>query len=408
MTQASKNYSLSQIGNIVTTNANGAITSLNTSTYSANLGPVGNVTITGGSNGQVLTTNGSGNLTWTTVTSGSAAAGMTSAMGTAGNAQVSLGSMTFNTVAQDGGIWATAKSNYGVGGRLGVNWQMINYRNGGGTYSASYGSFLFPAAGSTIIGTNNYISVGSGAGGTIEMRSIWTGECFSLTLATDGMASKYHSLSLRVPNPVNVTAMDSVVSALLSTNKTAFNSASAGAAVEITAAEYAALIAGVPNTTKYGATDAVMATVPSGSNSTTFNGGYSEGNFAVESKSPAARYHYAFSTRVVATSSSGNLVVQQCLDNDALIMLHYNQITVTTSTTQRYFAVKSAPYRMMAVGGSTWISVQNYKYTSGSSTAYGYLAAGVPADGSASSDYLANTGNTPGRPYVQYLCGTPA
>jgi hypothetical protein len=37
----------------------------------ASLGPVGNVSITGGSNGQVLTTNGSGNLSWTTVSGGS-------------------------------------------------------------------------------------------------------------------------------------------------------------------------------------------------------------------------------------------------------------------------------------------------------------------------------------------------
>jgi hypothetical protein len=36
----------------------------------SNLNAVGNVIITGGSNGQVLTTNGSGNLSWTTVSSG--------------------------------------------------------------------------------------------------------------------------------------------------------------------------------------------------------------------------------------------------------------------------------------------------------------------------------------------------
>ena len=66
MTSASKNYSLSQVGNIISTDANGAITSLNTSTTGANLGAVGNVHITGGSDGQVLTTNGSGNLSWST------------------------------------------------------------------------------------------------------------------------------------------------------------------------------------------------------------------------------------------------------------------------------------------------------------------------------------------------------
>lgn len=407
MTTADKNYILSQMGNLVNADANGAITSMNTSSYTSNLGPVGNITITGGTSGQVLSTNGSGTLTWATVTSGSAAAGMTSAMGTTGNAAISLGSMTFNTIAQSGGIWATAKSNYGVGGRLGVMFQMVNYNGGGTAFGGSYGSFLFLAAGGPIIGAGNYIPVGSGAGGTFEMRSIWTGECFSLTLITDSMALKYHSLSLRVPNPVNVTAMNSVVSALLTTNQAAFNSAADGVAVEITAAEYAALIAGVPNTTKYGATDAVMATVPSGANSTTFTGGYSDGNFAVETKSPAARYHYAFSTRVVASATSGTMSVQQCIDNDALIMLHSNSITVTTSTAQRYFAVKSAPYRMLAVGASSWVSVNHFKFTSASSASYGFLLSASPANGASGNDYLSGTQNSLGRPYIQYLCGTP-
>jgi hypothetical protein len=42
-----------------------------TSASNVSLGPVGNVKITGGSNGQFLSTNGSGTLSWSTVTSGS-------------------------------------------------------------------------------------------------------------------------------------------------------------------------------------------------------------------------------------------------------------------------------------------------------------------------------------------------
>ena len=61
---ASKNFTLTQVGNVLTTDANGVITSMNTSSMGANLGPVGNITITGGSNGQVLRTNGSGTLSW--------------------------------------------------------------------------------------------------------------------------------------------------------------------------------------------------------------------------------------------------------------------------------------------------------------------------------------------------------
>jgi hypothetical protein len=51
-----------------------SLTILNVST-TANLGAVGNITITGGSNGQVLTTNGSGNLSWQTATGGNGSPG---------------------------------------------------------------------------------------------------------------------------------------------------------------------------------------------------------------------------------------------------------------------------------------------------------------------------------------------
>ena len=73
MSTTDKNYIISQIANIVNADANGAIVSLNTSSYTANLGPVGNVTITGGSAGQSLTTNGNGTLSWTTVSTNNVA-----------------------------------------------------------------------------------------------------------------------------------------------------------------------------------------------------------------------------------------------------------------------------------------------------------------------------------------------
>ena len=58
---------------IVNADANDIITGLNTSAYTANLGPVGNVTITGGSNGQALTADGSGALAWTTISTSNVA-----------------------------------------------------------------------------------------------------------------------------------------------------------------------------------------------------------------------------------------------------------------------------------------------------------------------------------------------
>ncbi len=82
--------------NTVTSNAQSNITSLGSLTGLTvvgvtNLGDVGNVSIIGGSNGQVLTTNGSGNLSWTTVSGG-------------GVAVISNGTSYANVVANDGNV----------------------------------------------------------------------------------------------------------------------------------------------------------------------------------------------------------------------------------------------------------------------------------------------------------------
>lgn len=59
---------IDDVGNVTANNL--TVTSL------ANLGPVGNITITGGSNGQVLTTDGSGNLNFSDISSSSSIAPM--------------------------------------------------------------------------------------------------------------------------------------------------------------------------------------------------------------------------------------------------------------------------------------------------------------------------------------------
>jgi hypothetical protein len=68
-------------------------------TSTANLGAVGNLTITGGSNGQVLTTNGSNVLSWTTVSGGN---------GTYGNSDVAtfLAAFGSNSISTTGKIIA--------------------------------------------------------------------------------------------------------------------------------------------------------------------------------------------------------------------------------------------------------------------------------------------------------------
>ena len=90
----------------VTTAAQPNITSVGTLTSLAvsgtsNLNAVGNVTITGGTNGQVLTTNGSGGLSWTTVAAG-------------GGASISNGTSNVNIVASGGNV------NTSVGGTANV------------------------------------------------------------------------------------------------------------------------------------------------------------------------------------------------------------------------------------------------------------------------------------------------
>ena len=69
-------------------------------TSTASLGAVGNITITGGSNGQVLTTNGSNVLSWTTVSGGNG-----SSYGDS-NVVTLLGSFGSNSISTTGNITA--------------------------------------------------------------------------------------------------------------------------------------------------------------------------------------------------------------------------------------------------------------------------------------------------------------
>jgi hypothetical protein len=93
----------------VTANAQPNITSLGTLANltvsgTSNLGPVGNVTITGGTSGQVLTTNGSNVLSWTTVGAGSLANGTSSVTIPAinGNVNITVGGTTRITATTTG------------------------------------------------------------------------------------------------------------------------------------------------------------------------------------------------------------------------------------------------------------------------------------------------------------------
>jgi hypothetical protein len=64
------NQKISSLPGVLVTDTRGNTTSLQVTTItttSANLGPVSNITITGGNSGQILTTNGNGVLSWSTI-----------------------------------------------------------------------------------------------------------------------------------------------------------------------------------------------------------------------------------------------------------------------------------------------------------------------------------------------------
>jgi hypothetical protein len=89
-------------GNISTA-GNANVARLNVST-TANLGSVGNVTITGGSADQYLKTDGAGHLTWTTVTAPAANLQQVTTAGATSNQDIVLSSTTISTSYNSGAL----------------------------------------------------------------------------------------------------------------------------------------------------------------------------------------------------------------------------------------------------------------------------------------------------------------
>jgi hypothetical protein len=110
------------------------------------LGPVGNVKITGGSNGQYLQTDGSGTLTWATVTSGS-------------TSNISNGNSNVSIAAANGNITMSAVGNANI---VTVTGTGVNVA---GTLNVT-GQSNLGAVGNVIItgGTANYVLRTDGAG----------------------------------------------------------------------------------------------------------------------------------------------------------------------------------------------------------------------------------------------------
>ena len=115
----------------------GTLTSLTVSGTS-NLGDVGNVTITGGSNGQVLTTNGSNVLSWTTV----------------GVSNLANGTSNVSISAANGNV------NTSVGGTANVLVVTATGANVAGTLNAT-GNVTLGAASTDVVRVNGYMGVGA-------------------------------------------------------------------------------------------------------------------------------------------------------------------------------------------------------------------------------------------------------
>lgn len=137
----------------------------------SNLGPVGNVTITGGTNGQVLTTNGSGGLSWTSVGTGSS---------------ISNGNSNVNIATADGNVTISAG---GAANELVITSTGVNVA---GTFQVSGVSNLGPASNLIITGGSNgyvlgtdgagnvsWVEQSGGGGGVTQAKSIVLGMIFN-------------------------------------------------------------------------------------------------------------------------------------------------------------------------------------------------------------------------------------
>ena len=189
----------------VTVAAQPNITSVGTLTGLAvngttSLGLVGNVSITGGTTGQVLTTNGSGVLTWSTISSSGASNGTSSTQVNASNITTVIGGTTIQTIAANG---VTITGNANVSGNVNASYfigngsQLTDIAGAnvvGNVTSAITANFANYAGNVTVAAQPNITSVGTltslAVGGTTNLGAIGnvtiTGGTTGQVLSTDG------------------------------------------------------------------------------------------------------------------------------------------------------------------------------------------------------------------------------
>lgn len=135
----------------------GNLTSLKVDGVS-NLGAVGNVIITGGSNGQVLSTNGSGNLSWISISSSSISNGNSNVSIPAANGNINLSAAGNANVLVVTGTGANVNGDLSVTGNVNANNFTVGSGSGGNVSGAnviSANTFIGNLQGTLANGTSN-------------------------------------------------------------------------------------------------------------------------------------------------------------------------------------------------------------------------------------------------------------
>ena len=235
-----------------------------TVTTSSNLGAVGNVIITGGSNGQYLQTNGSGVLTWSTVTSGS-------------TSNISNGNSNVNIPAINGNVNISAVGNAnilvitGTGanitGTLSVTGN-ANVDNLGATgiYATTLAGALTTAAQPNItsvgtlsslsvtgnantgnLGTTNFIATGTGSfGANVNLNSFNITNLATPNASTDAATKQYVddvAQGLNVHDAAAAATPDTL--AIITSGTITYNNGSSGVGANLTTTGTFNLIDGV-------------------------------------------------------------------------------------------------------------------------------------------------------------------
>ena len=131
-------------------------------TSTANLGNVANITVTGGSNGQVLTTNGSGGLSWSTISAASITNGNSNVSIPSSNGNVNISAVgnanvlviTGTGVNVAGTLNATGNANVGNIGA--INGVFTNVSGNGASLSAITGSNVTGQVGNALVSGTVY------------------------------------------------------------------------------------------------------------------------------------------------------------------------------------------------------------------------------------------------------------